>query len=39
LKLSDADGFSTLAERRERYPGTSVIVLSAQQDRASVVKP
>jgi DNA-binding NarL/FixJ family response regulator len=38
LNLPDADGFSMLAELRERYPGTSVVVLSAQQDRGSVVK-
>src|SRR3984893_19565892 len=38
LNLPDADGFSMLAELRERYPATSVVVLSAQQDRRSVVK-
>jgi DNA-binding NarL/FixJ family response regulator len=38
LNLPDGDGFSMLADVRERYPGTSVVVLSAQQDRASVVK-
>jgi len=38
LNLPDTDGFSILAELRERYPGTSVVVLSAQQDRGSVVK-
>jgi DNA-binding NarL/FixJ family response regulator len=38
LTLPDADGFSMLAELRERYPATSVVVLSAQQDRGSVVK-
>jgi DNA-binding NarL/FixJ family response regulator len=38
LNLPDADGFSMLAELRERYPGTSVVVLSGQQDRGSVVK-
>jgi DNA-binding NarL/FixJ family response regulator len=38
LNLPDADGFSMLAELRERYPATSVVVLSAQQDRGSVVK-
>jgi DNA-binding NarL/FixJ family response regulator len=38
LNLPDADGFSMLAELRQRYPGTSVVVLSAQQDRGSVVK-
>jgi DNA-binding NarL/FixJ family response regulator len=38
LNLPDADGFSMLAELRERHPGISVVVLSAQQDRGSVVK-
>src|SRR5205807_1408741 len=38
LNLPGRDGFSILAELRERYPATSVVVLSAQQDRASVVK-
>ena len=34
----DSDGFSVLAEVRERYPAISIVVLSGQQDRASVVK-
>jgi DNA-binding NarL/FixJ family response regulator len=34
----DRDGFSALAEVRERYPAISVVVLSGQPDRASVVK-
>jgi DNA-binding NarL/FixJ family response regulator len=38
LNLPDRDGLSMLAELRERYPATSVVVLSAQQDRGSVVK-
>jgi DNA-binding NarL/FixJ family response regulator len=38
LNLPDRDGFSTLGELRDRYPATSVVVLSAQQDRDSVVK-
>jgi DNA-binding NarL/FixJ family response regulator len=38
LNLPDADGFSMIAELRERCPATSVVVLSAQQDRGSVVK-
>jgi DNA-binding NarL/FixJ family response regulator len=38
LNLPDRDGFSLLAELREGYPATSVVVLSAQQDRDSVVK-
>jgi len=37
LNLPDRDGFSLLAELRERYPPISVVVLSAQQDRSSVV--
>jgi len=38
LNLPDRDGFSMLTELGERYPGISVVVLSAQQDRGSVVK-
>jgi DNA-binding NarL/FixJ family response regulator len=38
LGLPDSDGFSTLAQLRERHPAISVVVLSAQQDRSSVVK-
>ena len=38
LNLPDRDGFSVLAELGERYPAISVVVLSAQQDRDSVVK-
>jgi DNA-binding NarL/FixJ family response regulator len=38
LNLPDRDGFSVLAELRERYPAISVVVLSGQQDRSSVVK-
>jgi DNA-binding NarL/FixJ family response regulator len=38
LNLPDRDGFSVLAELREQYPAISVVVLSAQQDRGSVVK-
>jgi DNA-binding NarL/FixJ family response regulator len=38
LNLPDRDGFSVLAEIRERYPAISVVVLSGQQDRSSVVK-
>jgi len=34
----DRDGFSALAEVRERYPAISVVVLSGQPNRASVVK-
>jgi DNA-binding NarL/FixJ family response regulator len=38
LNLPDRDGFSALAEVRERYPGISVVVLSGQHDRSSVIK-
>jgi len=38
LNLPDRDGFSMLTELRERYPAISVAVLSAQQDRDSVVR-
>jgi DNA-binding NarL/FixJ family response regulator len=38
LHLPDRDGFSALAEVRERYPTISVVVLSGQHDRGSVVK-
>jgi DNA-binding NarL/FixJ family response regulator len=38
LNLPDRDGFSMLTELGERYPAISVVVLSAQQDRGSVVK-
>ena len=34
----DRDGFLALAEVRERYPAISIVVLSGQPDRASVVK-
>jgi DNA-binding NarL/FixJ family response regulator len=38
LNLPDRDGFAVLSEVRENYPAISVVVLSGQQDRASVVK-
>jgi DNA-binding NarL/FixJ family response regulator len=38
LNLPDRDGFSVLADLREAYPAISVVVLSGQQDRNSVVK-
>ena len=38
LNLPDRDGFSMLAELRERNPSVSVVVLSATQDRANVMK-
>jgi len=34
----NTDGFSALAEVRERYPAISIVVLSGQQDRASAVR-
>jgi DNA-binding NarL/FixJ family response regulator len=38
LNLPDGNGFSMLAEIAERYPAIPVVVLSARQDRDSVVK-
>ena len=38
LNLPDRDGFSVLGELREHYPAISVVVLSAQQDRGSVIR-
>jgi DNA-binding NarL/FixJ family response regulator len=38
LGLPDRDGFSVLTELRERYPAISIVVLSAHQDRGSVMK-
>jgi DNA-binding NarL/FixJ family response regulator len=38
LTLPDRDGFSMLAELRERHPAMSVVVLSGVQDRANVMK-
>src|SRR5262249_2029555 len=38
LGLPDRDGFSALAEVRERYPAICVVVLSGQQDSASVFR-
>jgi DNA-binding NarL/FixJ family response regulator len=38
LNLPDRDGFSVLTELRERHPAISIVVLSAFQDRDSVVK-
>ncbi len=38
LTLPDQDGFDLLADLRERYPSISVVVLSAHDDRGSVVK-
>jgi len=38
LTLPDEDGFSLLAELRERYPSIPVVVLSASNDRRDVAK-
>jgi len=38
LNLPDRDGFSVLSELRKSHPAISVVVMSAQQDRHSVVK-
>jgi DNA-binding NarL/FixJ family response regulator len=38
LNLPDRDGFSVLTELGERYPALSVVVLSGQHDRNSVVR-
>jgi DNA-binding NarL/FixJ family response regulator len=38
LGLPDRDGFEVLAELRERYPGISVVVLSAHHSRDNVAK-
>jgi DNA-binding NarL/FixJ family response regulator len=38
LNLPDRDGFSMLRELGERYPAVPVVVLSGQQDHASVSK-
>src|SRR5881398_837932 len=38
LNLPDRDGFSALAEMREHYPAVSVVVLSGQHDRSSVIR-
>jgi DNA-binding NarL/FixJ family response regulator len=38
LTLPDRDGFSVLAELRERHPAISIVVLSALQDRDNIDK-
>jgi DNA-binding NarL/FixJ family response regulator len=38
LNLPDRDGFLVLADIRERYPAIAVVVLSALQDRAKVMR-
>jgi DNA-binding NarL/FixJ family response regulator len=38
LNLPDRDGFSVLAELRERYPAIAIVMLSAIQERATVMR-
>jgi len=38
LNLPDRDGFSVLAELRERYPAIAIVVLSAIQERGTIMK-
>ena len=38
IGLPDRDGFTVLAELRQRYPAISVVILSASNDRDSVVR-
>jgi DNA-binding NarL/FixJ family response regulator len=38
LNLPDRDGFSVLSELRAQYPAISIVVLSALQDSANVVR-
>jgi DNA-binding NarL/FixJ family response regulator len=38
LTLPDRDGFSLLAELRERYPAVAVVVLSAMDQRGNVLR-
>lgn len=38
LKLPDRDGIEVLVELRERYPATSIVMLSAFNDRDNVVR-
>ncbi len=38
LNLPDRDGFSVLADLRERYPAIAIVVLSALQDRHNVIR-
>jgi DNA-binding NarL/FixJ family response regulator len=38
LNLPDRDGFAVLTELRERYPATSIVMLSAFNDHDNVVK-
>lgn len=38
LNLPDRDGISVLAELRERYPAMAIVVLSAVQERATIMR-
>lgn len=38
LNLPDSDGFSVFIELRERYPAIAIVVLSAEQNPAGVMK-
>ena len=38
IGLPDRDGFTVLTELRQRYPAISVVILSANNDRDSVIK-
>ncbi len=38
VNLPDRDGFSVLADLRERYPAIAIVVLSALQDRHNVIR-
>src|SRR5258705_855169 len=38
LNLPDRNGFSVLADLRERYPAIAIVVLSALQDRHNVIR-
>jgi DNA-binding NarL/FixJ family response regulator len=38
LNLPDRDGFSVLSDLRQHYPAIAIVVMSALQDRANVMK-
>jgi DNA-binding NarL/FixJ family response regulator len=38
LNLPDSDGLQVLTELRERYPAVAIVVVSAVQERAKVMK-
>lgn len=37
LNLPDGDGLELVADVRDRYPGTAIVVLSAREDRATIL--